>query len=341
MDDLKFGTRNKRGDWTPIEPLANAPLFVFPPQPVKFLKWLPHYFFPWNVMIMAIVSVFWLWLTPSMESLKTLAPGWIAYLLVRNMIAVFLLYGALELRRYRKRRQGNLFKYNARFPSDSRSDVFMFGSQNIDNMIRTFGTGLPIWTAYEVLILWVFANGWVPWLSFANHPIWLVCFGLAIPIIHEFHFFCIHRLIHVPMLYKWVHSVHHNSINPSPWSSLSMHPVEHLLYWSGSLIHFIIPSHPLLALYHLHYAGFGAVVGHIGFEKIVTGDRRAMDTHTYAHYLHHKYFEVNYADGMIPLDRWFGTWHDGTEVAQEVMNKRFFVRNAKSRSFDQKPSVFP
>ena len=60
MDDLKFGTRNKRGDWTPIEPLANAPLFVFPPQPVKFLKWLPHYFFPWNVMIMAIVSVFWL-----------------------------------------------------------------------------------------------------------------------------------------------------------------------------------------------------------------------------------------------------------------------------------------
>jgi hypothetical protein len=33
-----------------------------------------------------------------------------------------------------------------------------------------------------------------------------------------------------------VHSVHHNSVNPSPWSSLSMHPVEHLLYWSDSLI---------------------------------------------------------------------------------------------------------
>jgi sterol desaturase/sphingolipid hydroxylase (fatty acid hydroxylase superfamily) len=28
------------------------------------------------------------------------------------------------------------------------------------------------------------------------------------------HFFCIHRLIHVPLLYKWVHSVHHNSVNP-------------------------------------------------------------------------------------------------------------------------------
>ena len=27
------------------------------------------------------------------------------------------------------------------------------------------------------------------------------------------------------------------------------------------------------------------------------------DTHSYAHYLHHKYFECNYADGAIPLDR--------------------------------------
>jgi len=68
-----------------------------------------------------------------------------------------------------------------------------------------------------------------------------MCLGLSIPIIHEFHFFCIHRLIHVPVLNRWVHSVHHNSVNPSPWSSLSMHPVEHLLYFSGSLIHLIVP----------------------------------------------------------------------------------------------------
>jgi sterol desaturase/sphingolipid hydroxylase (fatty acid hydroxylase superfamily) len=330
MDDLKFGTRNKRGDWSPDARLGVAPIFVFPPQPLKFLKWLPHYFLPWNVVMMALALVFWLWLTPDVESLKTLSPGWIAYLLARNMIAVFLFYGAFELRLYVRRRQGSLFKYNAKFPADGKSDVFMFSRQNVDNMIRGFGTGVPIWTAYEVIILWVFANGWVPWLSFTDRPVWLVCFGLAVPIIHEFHFFCIHRLIHIPILYRRVHSVHHNSINPSPWSSLSMHPVEHLLYWSGTLIHLIVPSHPLLALYHLHIAGFGAVVGHVGFDEIVVGDESAMDTHAYAHYLHHKYFEVNYADGTIPLDKWFGTWHDGSEEAQEAMNKRFLSRNAKS-----------
>ena len=47
-----------------------------------------------------------------------------------------------------------------------------------------------------------------------------------------------------------------------------------------------------------------------------------MDTSYYAHYLHHKYFEVNYADGMVPLDKWFGSFHDGTPEAHEAMKHR-------------------
>jgi sterol desaturase/sphingolipid hydroxylase (fatty acid hydroxylase superfamily) len=322
LDDLVFGTRNKRGDWVPKEPSQPAPVFVLPPQPLAFLRWLPHYFLPWNALFMAIALVFWRWLTPDAATLKTLAPGWIAWLLIRNSVGVLLFYGALELRLYVRRSQGSQFKYNGKWPSDNKSSVFMFSSQNVDNMIRTFCSGLPIWTAYETLILWAWSNGWGPWTTFGAHPIWLICFALVIPVIHEFHFFSIHRLIHVPVLYKWVHSVHHNSVNPSPWSSLSMHPVEHLLYWSGALIHLIIPSHPLIALYHIYYTGFGAVVGHIGFDKIVIGDDTTMDTHTYVHYLHHKYFEVNYADGLVPLDRIFGTWHDGSAASDARMEAR-------------------
>lgn len=108
-----------------------------------------------------------------------------------------------------------------------------------------------------------------------------------------------------------------------------MHPVEHLLYWSDALIHLILPSHPLLVLYNLHITGTGAVVGHIGFDKIVGGDDKALDTHAFAHYLHHKYFEVNYADGGIPIDQWFGTWHDGTKEADERMKARLKERREK------------
>ena len=55
-------------------------------------------------------------------------------------------------------------------------------------------------------------------------------------------------------------------------------------------------------LYQLHYAGFGAIPGHVGFDKVEVGEDTAVDSHAYAHYLHHKYFEVNYGDALIPLE---------------------------------------
>ena len=329
MDDLQFGTRNKRGDFAPKDPLQTAPLFVFPPQPLNFLKWLPSYFFPWNLLFMALAALFWFYLTPNIVTMQTLAPGWIIYLLVRNSLLVLIIYGTLELRLYMKRSQGTHFKFNGKWPAEQPSDVFMFKSQNIDNMIRTFASGVPIWTAYEVFGLWSFANGWGPWTTIAEHPWWLVAFGLVLPIWHEFHFYCIHRLIHVPILYKWIHCVHHNSVNPSPWSSLSMHPIEHMLYWSDSLIHLVLPSHPLLLLYNLQITGTGAVVGHVGFDKIEVGEDSAIDTHAYVHYLHHKHFEVNYADGTTALDKLFGTWHDGTKEGEALMQARYEKKVAR------------
>jgi sterol desaturase/sphingolipid hydroxylase (fatty acid hydroxylase superfamily) len=153
----------------------------------------------------------------------------------------------------------------------------------------------------------------VPWLGFAQHPVYLFCLALVVPIIHEFHFYCIHRLIHTPFLYKWVHSVHHNSVNPSPWSSLSMHPVEHLLYLSTAFYHLIIPSNPVLALYQLHYAAFGAIPGHVGFHYVEIGENTKIGSHAYAHHLHHKYFEVN----------------DGSAAGEARMQARYRERKAK------------
>lgn len=334
MDDLLYGTRDKRGNWAPNEPAATAPLFVFPPQPMNVLRWLPHYFFPYNALFFLSALVWWAWVIPPVEVMQTLAWGWVLKLFLANAIAVFLWYFAFELHLYIRRAQGSRFKYNGKFPADAPSDVFWFKSQNLDNFLRAFLSGVPIWTASQVIVLWAFANGWAPWMSWADNWLWLIVLTLIVPVIHEFHFFCIHRLIHTPFLYRWVHSVHHNSINPSPWSSLSMHPVEHLLYFAPVFYHLIVPSHPIIALYQLHIAGFGAVPGHVGFDKVEITDETAIDSHAYIHYLHHKYFEVNYGDGLIPIDRWIGTFHDGSKEADERMKERF--RAKKARLADKK-----
>ncbi|MBB3291066.1 MULTISPECIES: sterol desaturase family protein [Rhizobium] len=332
MDDLSFGKRNKRGDWAPDGRIETAPVFTLPPKPVAFLKWLPHYFLPWNVLFAASAVAYWHFIVPEAEVLKTFHIAWILRLFLVNCVAVFLFYGAFELRLYILRTQENRFKYNGKFPGDSKNPAFLFDSQNADGIIRTFGTALPIWTALEVGILYAFANGLVPWVSFAAKPWYLFGIALVMPIFHEAHFFAIHRLIHWGPLYRWIHSVHHNSVNPSPWSSLSMHPVEQLLYFSSALIHLVIPSNPILAIYQLHYSGFGAVVGHLGFDKIELGAEAAIDSHAYTHYLHHKFFEVNYGDGLVPFDKWFGTWHDGTKESDARMQARYEKRKARANA---------
>ena len=338
MDDLQFGTRDKRGNWSPKDPAEVAPIWEMPPKIGKILRWLPQYVFPYDILWVLSALAWWNWVLPDVDVMKTLAWGWILKLFIVNTIAVFAFFGIFEWRLYIKRAQATRFKYNARWPSEHPSDAFWFKSQNTDSILRIIFHALPIWTAIEVGMLYAFANGWVPWVSFAEHPLYLIALMLVMPIIHETHFFLIHRLIHTPFLYKHVHSVHHNSINPSPFSSLSMHPVELLLYLGMALWHLVIPSNPILALYQLHRAAFGAIPGHIGFDKIETGDNKGMATHAYIHYLHHKYFEVNYGDGLVPFDKWFGTFHDGSKDGEARMNARFQKRKAKANS-DQSAGV--
>ena len=329
MDDLAFGMRDKRGNWKPSKILAYPNVFVWPVRPGAILRWIPDYLAPWNLLYAAIGVAFWLWLTPSMETLRSFAPGWIAVILARNIALVLVFYGFFHLRLYRQRKQGTQFKYNGKW-LDTDNPVFLFGNQTIDNMIWTLGSGVPIWTAYEVVSLWLFANNYIPFVSWVDHPIYCVAIMILIPFFREVHFYLVHRLIHWPPLYRAVHKLHHNNVNPGPWSGLAMHPVEHLLYFSGVMIHWIVPSHPVHAIFHLVHLGLAPAPGHTGFDKVVTGEDKAFDTHCYAHYLHHKYFECNYSDGSMPLDKWFGSFHDGTEEAHERMNRRFLGRNRPS-----------
>lgn len=331
MDDLQFGTRDKRGNWTPNERLEIAPFWLGKWN--KMGAFLVEYLWPWNAMHMVVTLAYWfLLIQPNLAQFQSFSLGWTLILYAVNAGGIFLLYGAVELFYYVKRKQGTRFKFNGKFPSENPSDVFWFKSQNIDNFLRSFFVSIPIWTLVQVLFLYCLSNGIhvFGWLNWQDSWLWLVILTLLVPAIHELHFFCIHWLIHQGKLYKWIHSVHHNSINPSPWSSMSMHPVESALFFAEVLWHLVIPSNPVVALFQLNSTAYGAINGHIGFDKLELTDERALNSHAYTHYLHHKYFEVNYGgDGLVPLDRMFGTWHDGSKEADEQMKARF--RRKKER----------
>ena len=331
MDDSAFGTRNRRGDWQPAKPITYPPVFVWPPKPGKFLRWFfgfPGYIWPWNLLYAVISLLIWRYATPSMDTAKDFAPGWILFVLIRNAVLVLVYFGAFHLRLYMQRAQGTAFKYNPKWPSTD-SPTFLFRNQNIDNCIWTFASAVPIWTAWECLTLWLFANHHIPHVEFAQHPVWFVLLFFLVPLFREVHFYLVHRLIHWPPLYRTVHKLHHKNVNPGPWSGLAMHPVEHLLYFSVVLVHWIVPSNPAHALYTLVHAGLAPAPGHVGFDKVVTGTNTAFDTFCYDHYLHHKHFECNYSDGVIPIDKWFNTFHDGSAESEERLQMRLQVRAQK------------
>ena len=66
MAQENFGIRDRFGEWRPGL-VQTAPMFVWPPRPIQFLKWLfgyEGYLLPWQVTYVAIAVVTWLFLTP-------------------------------------------------------------------------------------------------------------------------------------------------------------------------------------------------------------------------------------------------------------------------------------
>ena len=330
MAETTLGTRDKRGNWRPPYIIEKPIFMTWPLSPVAVLKFFfgwPGYLWPWNVLFFAFPLVAWLYMTPPLAEMKTFEAWWIAIVFARNLGFTVLLYGAWHLWFYVFKAQGTHTKYTLR-PLAKNSKVFAFNNQLADNMFWCLGSGVPIWTAYEVVCLWLFANGYVPFIELRTDPVWFVVFMLLVPLIREFHFYFVHRLLHWRPLYELAHKVHHRNVNVGPWAGMSMHPVEHVLYFSGALLHLVIPSHPLHMMFHLHHASLSAPQGHHGFESFGP-EGKSVTFGAYGHYLHHRYFECNYGggDGLMIWDALFGTWHDGSDEAHERMKRRLAERS--------------
>ena len=105
-----------------------------------------------------------------------------------------------------------------------------------------------------------------------------------------------------------------------------MHPAEHIIYFSTVLVQWLVALHPLNALYQIHLASFQPAPGHCGFEKMNVCKGMDLAAGSHFHYQHHKYFECNYGGSIMPLDQWFGTFHNGTEEADVRLRERLKAR---------------
>jgi len=316
-------SHTKNWNYTPPLPLKSSPYFRWPPDIIAILKWIWSGWFPVSekfiIVLISIIS--WIYFHPTLERCKIFAADWIIQIYLHNLVLMTLVAGSLHCYFYIWRKQGDERRYDAR-PLAQNSKKFTFNSQVRDNMFWTLASGVTIWTAYEAIMLWALANGYAPSLSLPEDIFWLVLLVLLLPMWETFHFFIIHRLIHYSPLYQRVHRLHHRNTNVGPWSGLSMHPVEHLIYLSTVLIHFVVPAHPLLIVFHLQYFTLSAATTHSGYQGITFNNRLILPLGTFHHQMHHRYFECNYGGLEVPMDEWTGNFHDGTTQSHQQFMQR-------------------
>jgi sterol desaturase/sphingolipid hydroxylase (fatty acid hydroxylase superfamily) len=179
-------------------------------------------------------------------------------------------------------------------PSDVRRSVLS------EEALRTLSTFL-IWNVIAIASYWTYQKGWTRvyhGLS-AWDAIYFVLSFFIIQFIHDTYFYWTHRLYHaVPWLKKF-HMVHHRSLNPTPFSSMSFHPVEAVLQGIYlPILIFFIPLHPFVIFYYYFFLMLINCDGHLGYEFWPTGlyqkkVLRHLNTSTH-HNMHHTHFDSNF-----------------------------------------------
>lgn len=110
--------------------------------------------------------------------------------------------------------------------------------------------------------------------------------------VEEVLFYYVHRMLHTPLLFQYIHAVHHEFIAPVAIATTYAHPVEHLLCNVVPVLTgpFLLQPHRNILWAWIALATFSSVHAHAGIPSSKTHDN------------HHRLFRVNY--GVLGVLDW-------------------------------------
>jgi Delta7-sterol 5-desaturase len=141
-----------------------------------------------------------------------------------------------------------------------------------------------VWSITSVFVLWVIDDAWFYW---------------------------VHRALHHKATYRFIHRIHHDSIDVTPFTSMSFHIAESFLLtaWiipAAFIIPIWIPGLGILQMIGL----FNNIKSHLGYELypawVNTSVLRFLVTSTH-HNMHHSKFQGNYGLHFRFWDKLCGT----------------------------------
>ena len=303
--------------------IETPPLFVWPLNPKRVLRYLTvDIMVPWGLFWIITAFVIWHFFTPDQDTMKSFSVGWIGLLWLRNAIVLSLVAGSLHWWLYIKKSQKTDTKFTRRWLAEENAR-FLWGDQVLDNMTFSLLSGVTVWTMFEAATYWWYANDYIVAPSISASPVYFLIVLWGVFFWSTLHFYFNHRLLHTRWLYDAAHARHHLNVVTGPWSGISMHPIEHVIYFSVFLLWWIVPVHPVIIILTGLFQGVSPAVSHSGFDYVSIGKRIRIPAGDNFHNLHHRFFRVNYGNSLVPMDRIFNSWNSGSEKDMEKMKARF------------------
>lgn len=169
------------------------------------------------------------------------------------------------------------------------------------------------------LFLWVSKyNGWFFQFHLEFHWKQFLPEALVMIVWNEIHFYFAHRFLHLPWVYKYSHSRHHEFVHPTPYSSYAFHWLEAVVL--GTPFLFIMPFYEFSVWGILSlptYSLFLNVIAHSDVADRIGTSYWSIKSFAKRHFYHHTKFSKSYGFFFPYFDHYLNK-KNNTEVSHEV-----------------------
>ena len=140
---------------------------------------------------------------------------------------------------------------------------------------------------------------------------YLIASFFSVILLQDACYYFFHRGFHHPLVYNWLHSGHHRSKHPTPWTSFAMDFPEALVQGLFMVIVvFFIPLHIYVLVLLLLTMTVWALINHLGFELFPDFPQHWLGKWFISsdhHSLHHRKYTKHYGLYFTFWDRLLGT----------------------------------
>jgi Delta7-sterol 5-desaturase len=216
----------------------------------------------------------------------------------------------------------NRFK-NWRIQLNERADA-----KQIKRELTNAVFALMVGALFSCVVLYLSTKGYTKiYTNFSDYsPFWAYSGFFILLFIDDAWFYWMHRLLHHPAIYKYIHFEHHKSIDVDPFTSVSFHFLEPFLLtlWIFP-VSFLMPTYaPILGVIQA-WGLLENIKSHLGYEfypaKFNKSWLKFLTSSTH-HNMHHSKFNGNYGIHFRIWDRLFGTEFKDYETEYDKIQER-------------------